>query len=90
MQLLSHYSYPAPNMLIIDQGKNTEEISVVLIANNVYAGYAYLPKTALENPNTLPQVTQEYLIPFRDNPDVQRIIRTYLRQHEQDLKIITF
>jgi len=90
MQLLQSYSYPSHNMLIIDQGKNAEEVSVVMIANNVYAGYAYLPVSALDFPENLVKLTQEYLIPFRDNPDVQRIIRNYLRLHKQGVSIITY
>ncbi|OWY23458.1 hypothetical protein C7N43_31840 [Sphingobacteriales bacterium UPWRP_1] len=89
-QLITQYSYPAPNLLLIDKGRTNTELSVVLIENNVYAGFAYIPANTATEESKLPDVVREYLIPFRDNPDVQRIIRTYLRQHGQNLRIVAF
>lgn len=90
MQLISLYSYPAPNLLLLDKGRTSTECSAVLIENNVYAGFAYLPLHQLPDDKQLPETVREYLIPFRDNPDVQRIIRTYLRQHGQNLRMVSF
>lgn len=83
-ELVAHYSYPQPNMLIIDKGRNGNEVSVIWIDNNKYRGYAYLP------PHSATDITQiqTYLIPMRENPDVQGIIRGYLRRHADKLRIV--
>ncbi len=82
--LIAHYSYPHSDMLIIDKGRSPDERSVVVITYNKYVGYAYLPK---ENAGDW-QAVMEMLIPFRKNPDVRRIIQTYLRKQSKLLKII--
>ncbi len=46
--MTAYYSYPAENMIVIDKGRNELEKSVVLIENNQYLGYAYVPLEKLE------------------------------------------
>lgn len=83
-QLVAHYSYPHPNMLIIDKGRNADECAVVWIDANQYKGYAYLPHERVGVMSCL----ENYLIPMRENPDVQSIIRAYLRRHTDKLRIM--
>lgn len=47
-KLVAYYSYPSENMIVIDKGRNELEKSVVLIENNQYLGYAYVPLEKLE------------------------------------------
>ncbi len=89
------YSYIYPNMLIVENGRSETEYSVVLIANNHYQGYGYLPSEVLEEFEKNLQIASilSYIIPFRDNPDVQNIIRSYLKKQEKSnkhLKLIQF
>lgn len=82
--LIANYSYPDADMLIVDKGRSAGEKSVVLIENNKYAGYAYLPKENASDWDTV----RKMLIPFRENPDIQRIIRTYIEKNKVKLEIV--
>lgn len=83
---LKQFDYGSQNLLIIDKGRNNDENSVVMIENNHYAGFGYLPADSpVEHIDSL----REYLNNFSDNRDVQQIIRSYLRNHKVQ-KIIRF
>ncbi len=85
-ELMQHYSYPYPNMLIIDKGRNVSERATICIENNQYKGYAYLPQADADKPEKV----RDYLIPMRENPDVQSIIRGYLRRYAQQLQVVVY
>lgn len=51
---------------------------------NQYKGYAYLPHERVGDMSCL----ENYLIPMRENPNVQSIIRAYLRRHTDKLRIM--
>ncbi len=60
---------------VIGEGRNTEEASVVLVEKGKYIGYGFVQDDI--------QVTgidqfRNTVIPFKDNPDVQRIIKWYI------------
>lgn len=89
-KLIAHYSYPQPNLIILDQGRTPDEVSAVLIQNNLYCGYAYLPNENTQHAHSMPDAVREYLIPMRDNPDVQSIIRNYLQKNTQQVHLLPF
>lgn len=90
-QLRQHYSYPYANVLLVEQGRYVDEVAIVMIANNCYKGYAYVPAQYVDLPtNELVAATEDYLIPFRENPDVQQIIRNYWRKNEAKLRIVVY
>lgn len=98
-ELIRYHSYPSENMLLIEKGRTNNEISVIWIAQNQYKGYAYLPVGNSDNDNNsisadtfIPslETVQEMLIPMSDNPDVQQIIRAYLRRKPCPATIVPF
>ncbi len=91
-EMRAYYSYPQANMLIIDEGRSVNERAVILIQDHQYAGYAYLPEASIteKTATDLADLTREEIIPFRENPDVQRIIRGYLRKYEEVLDVRGF
>ena len=83
---LKQFDFGSQNIVVIDIGRNDDENSVVMIENNRYAGFGYLPAdSSVEHVDSL----REYLNNFSDNRDVQQIIRSYLRSHKVQ-KIIRF
>ena len=82
-KLAEFYTYPQSDMLIIDKGRSDEERSVVLIEKDYYKGFCFVPQAK----ETDIHFIKDQLIPFRENPDIQQIIRNYLRKHKQELKL---
>jgi len=71
---------------VFGNGRTTEESSVVLVENGNYKGFGFLQyDVQITNLEQL----QEYIINYKDNPDVQRIIKWYLAGKPGD-KIMTF
>lgn len=67
------------NFVILEDGLNENEISFVLILNNIYKGFGYI-KDAYD------LTTQDYinaLVPKKDNRDIQRILHGYLRKNTE-------
>jgi DNA polymerase III subunit epsilon len=57
--------------LIIDEGREYNERSVILIDNGVYKGFGYYPAdTNVQSADDAYRVIQ----PYKHNPDVQRIL----------------
>jgi DNA polymerase-3 subunit epsilon len=73
-------------MAIFDHGRHEDEVSVVLIENNVFAGFGWLPNDdGIEN---LDQI-RDCIKRFNDNRDIQQIIKGFLRTGKA-LKIVRF
>ena len=46
-KIISEYDYPHENFLLLDKGRNENEISVIVIENNRYFGYGYYNKVEI-------------------------------------------
>ncbi len=69
--------FDAENFIIKEAGKENNEFSYVLVLNNLYKGYGYLKKEEKEF------VTQDYLnglIEQKDNQDIHRILKGYMKR----------
>ncbi len=66
------------DMVLKQKGRHDDEEAFVLIKNSVYLGYGFIDKT--EQINT-PEALEAFLIPQKDNLDVQKILRKRLAQH---------
>ncbi len=73
-------------MAIIDRGRNEDEVSVVLIENNVFAGFGWMSN---ENSVNDPAQIKDCIKPYSDNRDVHQIIKGFLNTGKA-LKIIRF
>lgn len=85
-EALRKYSYPFPDMLIIDKGRATGEHSVIMIEDSVFKGIAFYDLNYQIN-NI--HILQKVLTPMQDNADARHIIQTYLRKNN-GYKIIEF
>ena len=65
------------NYLIIDKGRTDRESSIVMVEDGKYEGFGYVDK---EIPIDTFEQAHAYIKPYKDNKDVQRILRSYLRK----------
>jgi len=83
---LSEFHHKWTDMAIFDHGRNEDEVSVVLIENNVFAGFGWMNKEdRIEDPGQI----RDCIKPYNDNRDVQQIIKGFLNTGKA-LKIIRF
>jgi len=83
---LKEFHHKWTDMAIIDHGRNEDEHSVVLIENNVFAGFGWI---STDNSLADPCQIKEFIKPYSDNRDIQQIIKGFLRTGKA-LKIIRF
>ena len=69
-----------------DHGRNEDEVSVVLVENNVFAGFGWMSK---EESISDPLRIKDFIKPYSDNRDVQQIIKGFLNTGKA-MKIIRF
>lgn len=79
LEAINSIKLQADNLVIKETGRNENEIGFALILNGIYQGYGYIDKE-LELP--IEEMYIPYLIPQKDNRDIQRILRSYLKKKE--------
>jgi len=83
---LAEFQHKWSDMAIIDHGRNEDEVSVVLIENNVFAGFGWMNKEdRIEDPAQIRDNIKRY----NDNRDIQQIIKGFLNSGKA-LKIVRF
>ncbi|MBK9460321.1 MAG: GIY-YIG nuclease family protein [Sphingobacteriales bacterium] len=82
----SDFAFQSPNFLIIGDGRNIHEASVVLIQNNELKGWGYFPKHQI---NEIYHITQNLQYTVNYNPYINKIIAAYLKKSKYD-QIIAF
>ncbi|MBK7173713.1 MAG: GIY-YIG nuclease family protein [Bacteroidales bacterium] len=83
---LAFYEHPWKNVLIIDNGRNEDEKSAILIENGKYTGFGWFEK----NGSTYQKdIILDCIKRYQDNRDIQQIIRQYTRTR-RGLKFIKF
>jgi len=85
-KLISEYSFAEGKMLIIDEGRDPEERSIIRIENGVYLGYGYI---RLDEAYLTIEQMLECIRPSMDNRDVRQILRTWLKNNKVE-KIISY
>ncbi len=83
---LKEFRHKWTDMAIVDRGRNEDEVSVVLIENNVFAGFGWMSNDESIND---PSRIKDFIKPYSDNRDVQQIIKGFLNTGRA-LKIIRF
>jgi DNA polymerase-3 subunit epsilon len=86
IKVIQDYNFGIKNMLIIDEGRNPQERSVVKIEHGKYIGYGYFAPSFIHDN---PYVFHECITQYPDNREVQQIIRQYLRNNKVE-KIMVY
>ena len=72
-------------MIVIDQGREIGEKSVVYIENGIFKGIGFY---TLNHQITNIKVLESIITPMENNRDSQHIIQSYLRRHKRVKTII--
>ncbi len=83
-QLIDKYSYKNKNMIIVDQGREVDERSAILIQNGIFKGFGFYN---LNHQINNPEILESIITPMENNRDQQHIIQSYMRKNKR-LKII--
>jgi DNA polymerase-3 subunit epsilon len=85
-KIFEAFTYDDNNFYIIDKGRNNEEKSVIKIEKGRFIGLGFFPVySELQYISEL----DDYIRPYNDNRDIQRIIVSYLRKNKVE-RIIRF
>lgn len=83
---LAEFHHRWSDMAIIDHGRHEDEVSVILIENNLFAGFGWMDKSdRIDDPAQI----KDRITRYKDNRDVQQIIKGFLKTGKA-LKIIRF
>jgi len=84
---VSRYRFPHKNFLIIGHGRVLDERSVVQVENNNYVGFGFFdPVVTGSDLESIRSVVE----PYRNNPDVSRIILSYMRKYRKRVTILEY
>ncbi|WP_086477870.1 3'-5' exonuclease [Arenibacter amylolyticus] len=86
-KVLEEIVAPKNTYVIKGKGRVKDETSFVLVEEGIYKGFGYLPFN--KETHQLEGYTS-YLVAMEDNLDVQRIIKSYLRQGKNKSSILKF
>ena len=81
---IKHISYPFPNMIIIDKGRNIDEKSVILIKNSKYVGFGYF---TLNYQITNYEILESLITRTNKKNNFDKLIINYLKKNKVE-KII--
>lgn len=86
-EMVNRLGLGCKNQIIIDRGRDIDELSVVLIENGNYCGYGYFQK----DDSFISTEDFKSVIKEKDhNKDVQRIISSYLKSGKKLVKTIKY
>jgi DNA polymerase III subunit epsilon len=71
--------------VVLDKGKTDEEISCIMVEGGSFLGMGYLPKAMKEISR---ESIMEYINPYKENSYIRMILRSYLVQHPQRLRLL--
>lgn len=75
---VKNYQFKDDSFLMIDKGRDKEEKSVIKINKGKYIGFGFFP---VNGDQIFVEELNKYINNYKDNKDVQQIIRSYLRTH---------
>ncbi len=77
-------NYRSPNFLIIDQGRNPEEKTIIDISNGRYTGFGYI---SMDYTSHDTELLRDCIRKYDDNRDIRSIIKGFINRNKH-LKII--
>lgn len=78
LKLIDKYTFENSNFLVIGEGRNIDEKSIVHVQNGKYMGFGYIDDS-LDNNNL--EIILDCVKSYPDNREVQQIIRSFIRKH---------
>ncbi|MFT5848778.1 MAG: DNA polymerase-3 subunit epsilon [Psychroserpens sp.] len=84
-KLISRNSYANQNMIVIDQGREIGEKSVIYIENGIFRGLGFYE---LNHQINTKDVLESIITPMENNRDTQHIIQSYLRRNKRTKTMI--
>lgn len=84
LQAQKHLGFELENLLLVLAGRHADEYSMVQVENGRYVGYGYLSREEANGP--LDEIL-DAIRPQEDNPDAQRIIRSFLSGSKQGRRL---
>ena len=84
---ISRFRYPSEHFLLIGHGRMIDERSVIQVENGQYIGFGYFDPVITGSDN---DAIRAAVRPYYNNPDVRRIILTYLRKNGKRLTVINY
>lgn len=85
-KLLRKYSITQNNILLIEKGRNEEELAVVQLENGRFIGFGFINHVLARSKDELFDCIKKY----PDNRDIQMIIRQYVDKNKKRLKFIYY
>ena len=82
VQALSFGRQYTESYLVVGEGRQEEEHSIVWVQDGVYRGYTYLDKEVMK---TGWEEILSHIGPRNEVPDVQRIIQGYIKKHPREV-----
>ncbi|MCB9032528.1 MAG: ribonuclease H-like domain-containing protein [Chitinophagales bacterium] len=84
--ILSKFTYPNENFILIDEGRNFDEKCAFLIKDNTLIGYCFYQPEFINDFSLL----EEQIIPIEENAETAKNIIQYIRKNKNKLDIIAF
>jgi len=84
-QAIAKYVYPYLNFMIIEEGRNTGEKTVIWIENGIFRGIGYFNPEYVKNNIELLKST---IKPYTEYPDIRKSILKYLHKNKKFLDLI--
>ena len=83
---LDSIRFEAESFVILEKGLQPNQQAFVLVVNNVYKGFGYVPKKKV-----IDQITEytPYLTPQQDNRDIHRILNSFLKKNPERMLPVT-
>ncbi|OSY89264.1 DNA polymerase III subunit epsilon [Tenacibaculum holothuriorum] len=85
LQAIKSLAYDKDELLIKLNGRNSEEISFVLISENSYKGFGYLNK---KEENNLEKAYLESLINHKETTETKKIIGSFIKNNTDSFELI--
>jgi DNA polymerase-3 subunit epsilon len=83
--IITDYHYPETNFLLTERGRTKGEFSFIYIKDNLFKGYGYYE---LNHQIKNQRLIETRMIPMEENPDVKKLILSFLRRKKY-LKLIS-
>lgn len=85
-EAIKNYQFKNDSFILVDEGRNKEEKSIIKVEKGKYIGFGYFP---VNGEKITIEEMDDYIDEYQDNKDVQQIIRSYLRRNPVEAIINT-